>query len=90
MTWTAFQERHKHQGREIGELETGENKMSQQSGKKITFQVRVDRGLWKVLSQLKTDYGWSFKELTEHALIEMYTGMSDEELNKLFNKSKNG
>jgi hypothetical protein len=62
--------------------------MSQQNDKKLTFQIRVDRGLWKILSQLRTDHGWSFKELTEHALVEMYTGLSEAELQKTLRRNK--
>lgn len=54
--------------------------MSRQVTKKKTFQIRIDSGWWKILSQLKTDLGWSFKELVEHALVESYTAKSNEEI----------
>lgn len=40
--------------------------------KNLTFQQRIDVGWWKILSQLRTDTGKSFKELVEHALSNTY------------------
>ena len=43
-----------------------------QSYENSTFQVRLDKGWWKILSQLRTDTGKSFKELVEGALSDAY------------------
>ncbi len=63
--------------------------MSRQVTKKSTFQIRLDNGWWKILSQLKTDSGESFKSLVEYALAETYTGISKPELSKVFKGMKN-
>ncbi|EKE00175.1 MAG: hypothetical protein ACD_22C00082G0018 [uncultured bacterium] len=89
MTWTTFQE-----GQHLsGQIDQGTgfqgNNMSQQSDKKKTFQIRLDRGWWKILSQLKTNTRWSFRSLVEHALVEMYTGKSTKELDNIFGERGN-
>lgn len=48
-----------------------------QSDKKLTFQQRIDMGWWKILSQLRTDTGKTFKELVEDALSDAYAINSD-------------
>lgn len=45
---------------------------SQQVDRNLSFQVRLDKGWWKILSQLRTDTGRSFKELVEGALSNTY------------------
>ena len=64
------------------------NIMSRQIDKKPTFQIRVDRGYWKILSQIRTDYHMSFKELVEHAIAEMHAADDDGELEKVLGKKK--
>lgn len=54
-------------------MEEGERKTeNRQIDNKPTFQVRLDRYWWKILSQLKTDTGKSFKELVENSLLNTY------------------
>jgi len=43
-----------------------------QSDKKSTFQVRIDKGWWKILTLLRIDTGESLKGLVEHALSQSY------------------
>lgn len=45
---------------------------NRQVDKNLTFQVRIDRGWWKILSHLKTESGRGFKELVEDALTDAY------------------
>ena len=45
---------------------------SEQVNKQLTFQVRVEKGWWRILSQLRTDEKRSFKELVEDALVNTY------------------
>ena len=63
--------------------------MSRQVTKKNTFQIRLDIGWWKILSQLRTDSGESFKSLVEYALAEVYTGISESELDEVFKGMRN-
>ncbi|HXK52844.1 hypothetical protein H6802_03885 [Candidatus Nomurabacteria bacterium] len=56
---------------------------------KKTFQIRLDIGWWKILSNLRTNSGQSFKTLVEYALSETYNGYETEsELKKIFGKKK--
>lgn len=59
--------------------------MSRQSDKNNTFQIRIDRFWWKILSQLKTNTGDTFKSLVEGALAEVYS----EEVAKILGESQN-
>ncbi len=48
-----------------------------QIDKKTTFQVRLDRGWQKILTQLRGEYGMSIKALVEQALSDTYGLDSD-------------
>ena len=48
-----------------------------QSDKNLTFQVRIDKGWWKMLSLLRIDTGQSLKELVEDALSDVYAINTD-------------
>ncbi len=51
-------------------MEEGERKKeNRQVDNNLTFQVRLNKSWWKILSQLKTDTGKSFKELVEDSLL---------------------
>ena len=60
-----------------------------QVNKNLTFHARIDRGWWKILSQLRTDTGKGFKELIEDALINIYCIGKDGKP-EIYNKPKNG
>lgn len=45
---------------------------NRQVDNKPTFQARIDRGWWKVLSELRSNTGKGFKELIEDALSNTY------------------
>ena len=45
---------------------------SRQIDNNLTFQVRLNKSWWKILSQLRTDTRKSFKELVENALTSAY------------------
>jgi hypothetical protein len=54
-------------------MEEGERKTeNRQVDNNLTFQVRLNKSWWKILSQLKTDTGKSFKELVEDSLLNTY------------------
>lgn len=59
---------------------------SRQSDKKLTFQIRVDKGWWKLLSELRTEYRVPFKALVEIALTEVYSYANDRELKRLLRR----
>ena len=44
--------------------------------------------MWKILSKLRTDYHMSFKDLTEYAVIEALTGLTDEQMEKILGRKK--
>ena len=63
--------------------------MSKQINKNSSFLIRIDKGWWKMLSRLRTDYHRSFKGLVEHALTEAYTGVSERELDSALKGTSN-
>lgn len=62
---------------------------SKHVNKNSTFHARIDKGWWKILSQLRTDTGKGFKELIEDALINTYYIGKDGKP-EVHNNSKNG
>lgn len=71
---------------------------SRQVDKNLTFQVRVDKGWWKILSELRTDTRMSFKDLIEDALVNCYgigkdgkpeSYITDKQVNNNFSSTRN-
>ncbi len=57
--------------------------------KNSTFHARIDKGWWKILSQLRTETGKGFKELIEDALINTYY-IGDDGKPEVYSKPKSG